>query len=68
MTHDTADEPPSLLRDELLNVLRRIADYDAAPKTVQADARDYLQSLEAAAFGPHAREVAALLPRPRRGS
>ena len=37
--------------DELLNWLRRIADHDDAPDTVQADARDYLQYLEAAPFG-----------------
>ena len=37
--------------DELLNRLRRIADHDDAPDTVQADARDYLQYLEAASSG-----------------
>ena len=37
--------------DELLNWLRRIADHDDAPDTVQADARDHLKYLEAASSG-----------------
>jgi hypothetical protein len=37
--------------EELLNRLRRIADHDDAPDTVQADARDYLKYLEAASSG-----------------
>jgi hypothetical protein len=37
--------------DELLNRLRRIADHDDAPDTVQADARDHLRYLEAASSG-----------------
>ncbi len=32
-------------------MLRRIAEHDDAPDTVQADARSYLQSLEATLFG-----------------
>ncbi len=37
--------------DDLLDLLRRIADHDDAPDTVQADARDYLRYLEAASSG-----------------
>jgi hypothetical protein len=37
--------------DELLNRLRRIANHDDAPDTVQADARDYLKYLDAASSG-----------------
>jgi hypothetical protein len=37
--------------DELLNRLRRIADHDDAPDTVQADVRDHLRYLEAASSG-----------------
>ncbi len=36
---------------ELFDLLRRIADHDDVPDTVQADARDYLQYLEAASSG-----------------
>jgi hypothetical protein len=39
------------LSPELLNLLRRIADADDAPDTVQADARSYLQSLEDTSVG-----------------
>ena len=35
----------------MVNWLRRIADHDDAPDTVQADAREYLQSLEGASSG-----------------
>jgi hypothetical protein len=51
VTHDNtygALPPPS---DELLDLLRRIADADDAPDTVQADAREYLRYLEAASSG-----------------
>ncbi len=68
--------------DELLNRLRRIANHDDAPQSLQADARDYLQYLEAAAFGSgritgdarvtgdlqNIREVVEGLPRPRRAT
>jgi hypothetical protein len=50
VSHDNAYEPPSLPRDELLNLLRRIANHDDAPQSLQADAHDYLQYWEAAAF------------------
>jgi hypothetical protein len=36
---------------ELLDLLRRIADHDDVPGTVQADAREYLRHLEAASSG-----------------
>ena len=45
-------EPLPPLPDDLLDLLRRIADHDDAPDTVQADARDYLDDLEAASSGP----------------
>ena len=51
MTHDSTSEPLPSPSDDLLGLLRRIADHDDAPDTVQADARDYLQYLEAASFG-----------------
>ncbi len=51
MTQDNANEPPSPPCDELLNLLRRIADHDDAPSSMQVDARDYLRHLTAAAFG-----------------
>ena len=43
-------EPPSPPA-ELLDLLGRIADHDDVPDTVQADARDHLQYLEAAPSG-----------------
>ena len=51
VTHDTTSEPPSPPPDELLDLLRRIADRDDVPDTVQSNARDYLQYLEAASSG-----------------
>ena len=51
VTHDNIHGPLSPPPDELLNRLRRIADHDDAPDTVQADARDYLQYLETASSG-----------------
>jgi hypothetical protein len=48
VTHDNTSEPVPLPSDDLLDLLRRIADHDDAPDTVQADARDYLACLEAA--------------------
>jgi hypothetical protein len=48
VTHDNTGEPVPLPPDDLLDLLRRIADHDEVPDTVQADARDYLQYLEAA--------------------
>jgi hypothetical protein len=82
VSRDNAYEPPPPPRDELLNLLRRIANHDDAPQSLQADARDYLQYWEAAAFdsGPvmgdarvtgdlqNAWEVVEGLPRPRQGT
>jgi hypothetical protein len=51
VTHDNIHGPLSPPPDELLNRLRRIADHDDAPDTVQADARDHLRYLEAAPSG-----------------
>ncbi len=51
MTDDNTSEPLPPPSDDLLNRLRRIADHDDAPDTVQADARDYLAYLEAASSG-----------------
>ena len=79
MTHDNTygslPSPPA----ELLNRLRRIADQEDAPDTVQADARDYLNYLSgsgwitgearlhlaATAALQHGREVVQRVPRPR---
>ena len=65
VTHDNTYGPLSPPPDELLDLLRRIADHDDAPDTVQADARDYLQYLGAASSG--SRELTQRLPRPRFG-
>ena len=51
MTHDSTSEPLPPPPDDLLDLLRRIADHDDAPDTVQADARKHLRYLEAASFG-----------------
>jgi hypothetical protein len=51
VTHDNTHGPPSPPSDGLVNLLRRIADHDDVPNTTHADARNYLHSLEAAAFG-----------------
>ncbi len=51
MPNHNTSEPPSPLPAELLDLLRRIANHDDAPDTVQADARDYLEYLEAASSG-----------------
>ncbi len=51
VTHDNTGEPVPLPSDDLFDLLRRIADHDDAPDTVQADARNYLQYLEAAPSG-----------------
>ena len=51
VTDDNTYGPLSPPPAELLDLLRRIADHDDAPDTVQADARDYLQYLEAAPSG-----------------
>jgi hypothetical protein len=48
-----ASEPIPPPPAELLDLLRRIADHDDAPDTVQADARDYLRYLKAASSGSH---------------
>ncbi|MGR7027316.1 hypothetical protein [Geodermatophilus sp. URMC 62] len=82
MTHDSTDGPPSPRRDDLLNLLRRIAHHGDAPSSMQADARNFLQYLEAEAFGsgpgkgearmngdlPNEREVVEGLPWPRRAT
>ncbi len=47
--HNTSEPPPPLA--EMLDLLRRIADADDAPDTVQADARDYFRNLKAASSG-----------------
>ena len=79
MTHDSAYGPLSPPPAELLDLLRRIADHDDAPDTVQADARAYLKhlsgsgrltgkarlTLAATAALWHGREVVERLPRPR---
>jgi len=74
VSHDNISESLPLPPAELLDLLRRIADHDDAPDTVQADARDYLQYLEAAPSGSgsltgEARltmaDTAALWARPR---
>jgi len=46
-TYGPLPPPPA----ELLDLLRRIADHDDAPDTVQADARKHLRYLEAASSG-----------------
>jgi hypothetical protein len=51
VTHDNTYGPPSPPRDDLLDLLRRLADHDDAPDTVRADARNYLEYLEAASSG-----------------
>jgi hypothetical protein len=51
VTHDNIHGPLSPPPDELLNRLRRMADHDDAPDTVQAAARDYPRYLEAALSG-----------------
>jgi hypothetical protein len=38
-------------QDDLLDLLRRIADRDDVPDTIQADAREYLRCLEGASSG-----------------
>ncbi len=82
VSHDNAHGPLSPPPDGLLNLLRRIADHDDVPDTVQADARIYLLSLEAEAFGSgpgkaearmngdpsNGHEVVVGLPRPRRAT
>jgi hypothetical protein len=51
VTHDNTYGPPSPPCDDLLDLLRRLADHDDAPDTVRADARTYLEYLEAASSG-----------------
>ena len=51
VTHDGTYGPPQPPNDDLLDLLRRIADHDDAPDAVRADARDYLQYLEDASSG-----------------
>ena len=51
VTHDNTHRPLSPPPDELLDVLRRSADHDDAPDTVQADAGKYFRYLEAASSG-----------------
>ena len=51
MTHDNTSEPSPPPPAELPDLLRRTANHDDAPDTVQADARDYLEYLEAASSG-----------------
>jgi hypothetical protein len=49
--HHNTSEPIPLPSDDLLDLLRRIADRDDVSDTLRADARDYLQYLEAASSG-----------------
>jgi hypothetical protein len=66
VTDDTSGEPFPPTPAELLDYLRQIANHDDVPDTVQADARDYLQYLEAASSGPGG--LIQRLPRPRFGA
>jgi hypothetical protein len=51
VTHDSITEPLSPTSDDLLDLLRRIADRDDVSDALRADARDYLEYLEAASSG-----------------
>jgi hypothetical protein len=51
VTHDNTYGPPSPPRDDLLDLLRHLAYRDDVPDTVRADARNYLEYLEAASSG-----------------
>ena len=51
MTRDTPGEPRPSPSTELLDYLRQIVNHPDVPDTVKADARDYLQYLEAASSG-----------------
>jgi hypothetical protein len=51
VTHDNISEPLSPASDDLLDLLRRIADRDDVSDATRADARDYLEYLEAASSG-----------------
>jgi hypothetical protein len=51
VTHDSISDPLSPPSDDLLDLLRRIADRDDVSDTLRADARDYLEYLEAASSG-----------------
>ena len=66
MTHDTPGEPRPSPSTELLDYLRQIANHPDVPDTVQADARDYLEYLEAASSGSDG--LPQRLPRPRFGA
>ena len=48
--HNTS-EPIPLPSDDLLDLLRRIADRDDVSDTLRADVREYLRYLEAASSG-----------------
>jgi hypothetical protein len=47
----STSEPVPLPSDDLLDLLRHLAYRDDVPDTVRADARDYLEYLEAASSG-----------------
>jgi hypothetical protein len=49
--HHRTSEPLPLPSDDLLDLLRHLADRDDVPETVRADARTYLEYLEAASSG-----------------
>src|SRR3712207_9316055 len=51
VTRDTPGEPRPSPSTELLDYLRQIVNHPDVPDTVQADARDYLEYLEAASSG-----------------
>jgi hypothetical protein len=65
VTNDTSGELSPSPSTDLRDYLRRIANHDDVPDTIQADAREYLQYLEAVA--PGSSEVTPMLPRPRFG-
>ncbi len=49
--HHSTNEPLPLPSDDLLDLLRHLAYRDDVPDTVRADARNYLEYLEAASSG-----------------
>ena len=51
VTHDTPGEPRPSPATELLDHLRQIVNHPDVQDTVQADARNYLEYLEAASSG-----------------
>ncbi len=66
VTNDTPGELSPSPSTDLRDYLRLIANHDDVPDTIQADAREYLQYLEAAS--PGSGGVTPILPRPRLGA